>query len=33
MPTIIDQSERLRVLTDLDSTLLVEAGAGTGKQL
>lgn len=31
MPTIIDQSERLRVLTDLDSTLLVEAGAGTGK--
>lgn len=29
--TVVDDAERRRVLTDLDSTLLVEAGAGTGK--
>src|SRR4051812_3300877 len=29
--TLPDEAERLRVLTDLDSTLLVEAAAGTGK--
>jgi ATP-dependent exoDNAse (exonuclease V) beta subunit len=31
MPKISDNAERLRVLNELGSTLLVEAGAGTGK--
>lgn len=31
MSALADASSRLRVLTDLDSTLLVEAAAGTGK--
>lgn len=31
MTPVIDDEERRRVLTDLESTLLVEAGAGTGK--
>src|SRR5262245_16566181 len=29
--TLIDEDRRRRILTDLDSTLLVEAAAGTGK--
>ena len=29
--TLADDPARLRILTDLDATLLVEAGAGTGK--
>ena len=28
---LADREQRLRVLTDLDTTLLVEAAAGTGK--
>ena len=31
MAELVDQDARRRALTDLDSTLLVEAGAGTGK--
>jgi CRISPR-associated exonuclease Cas4 len=31
MTSAVDDAERRRALTDLDSTLLVEAGAGTGK--
>jgi hypothetical protein len=31
MPYTTDQTARVPVLTDLDATLLVEAGAGTGK--
>ncbi|WOH53221.1 exodeoxyribonuclease V subunit beta [Bradyrhizobium sp. sBnM-33] len=31
MTSVVDDAERRRALTDLDSTLLVEAGAGTGK--
>ena len=31
LPEPVDQAARVRVLTDLDSTLIVEAGAGTGK--
>lgn len=29
--TLADDPARLRILTDLDATLLVEAAAGTGK--
>ena len=31
MAPLVDQANRARALTDLDATLLVEAGAGTGK--
>ena len=31
MIELVDSSERIRALTDLGSTLLVEAAAGTGK--
>src|ERR1700758_1337795 len=31
MTAVVDDAERLRALTDLDSCLLVEAAAGTGK--
>jgi CRISPR-associated exonuclease Cas4 len=31
MGSLSDEQNRLRVLTDLGSSLLVEAGAGTGK--
>lgn len=31
MMTYPDQADRVRALTELDSTMLVEAAAGTGK--
>ena len=31
MPSLSDEKHRLRALTDYSATLLVEAGAGTGK--